>query len=88
MRRLDEIGDVHWHLLNLSAVKLFDFSHHAHIFSSNEVDRDTLSSETTSTTDSVDVVLTVGREVVVDDQGDLLDIDTTSQQVGGDQDTR
>lgn len=35
----------------------------------------------------MNVVLTVGGEVVVDDQGNLLDVDTTSEQVGGDQDT-
>ena len=36
----------------------------------------------------MDVVLTVGGEIVVDDQGNLLDIDTTGQKVSGDQDTR
>ena len=36
----------------------------------------------------MDVVLAVGGQVVVDDQGDLLDIDTTGQEVSGDQDTR
>lgn len=36
----------------------------------------------------MDVVLPVGGEIVVDDQGNLLDIDTTGQQVSGDQDTR
>lgn len=35
----------------------------------------------------MDVVLAVGGKVVVDDQGDLLDIDTTGQKVSGDQDT-
>lgn len=35
----------------------------------------------------MDVVLLVGGDVVVDDQGNLLDIDTTGKQVGGDQDT-
>jgi len=36
----------------------------------------------------VDVVLLVGWQVVVDDQGNLLDIDTSGQQVSGDQDSR
>lgn len=85
--RLDEIGDVHWHLLDLSAVKLLDFSHHADILSGDKVDGNTLTSETTSATDSVDVVLPVGWEIVVDDQGNLLDIDTTGQKISGDQDT-
>ena len=35
----------------------------------------------------MDVVLPVGWKVVVDDEGDLLDVDTTGEQVGGDQDT-
>jgi hypothetical protein len=84
---LNEIGNVHWHLLDLSAVELLDFSHHTDIISGNEVDGDTLSSETTTTTDSVDVVLTVGWEIIVDDQRHLLDIDTTGQEISSDQDT-
>lgn len=84
---LDEIGDVHWHLFDLSAVKLLDFSHHTDILCGDEVDGNTLSSETTSTTDSVDVVLSVGWKIVVDDQGNLLDINTTGQKISGDQDT-
>jgi len=71
----------------LSAVELLDFSHHAHIVSGDEVNGNTLTTETTTTTDTVDVVLAVGGEIVVDDQRDLLDIDTTGQKVSGDQDT-
>lgn len=81
-------GNVHWHLLDLSAVELLDFTHHADIVGGDEVDGNTLASETATTTDSVDVVLAVGWQIVVDDQGDLLDIDTTGKQVGGDEDTR
>ena len=33
----------------------------------------------------MDVVLSVGGEIVVDDQGDLLDIDSSGQEVGGDE---
>lgn len=86
-RRLDEVGNVHWHLLDLGAVELLNLSHHADIISGDEVDGNTLTSETSTTTDSVNVVLTVGGQIVVDDQGNLLDIDTTGQKVGGDQDT-
>jgi hypothetical protein len=35
----------------------------------------------------VDIVLLVGGKVVVDDERNLLDIDTTSEQIGGDEDT-
>lgn len=85
---LDEVGHVHGHLLDLGAVELFDLTHHADIVSGDKVDSDTLTTETATTTDTVDVVLTVGGKVVVDDQRDLLDVDTTSQQIGGDEDTR
>lgn len=36
----------------------------------------------------VNVVLAIVGQVVVDDERNLLDIDTTRQQVGGDEDTR
>ena len=78
---------VHGHLLDLCAVELFDFAHHADIVSGDEVDGNTLTSETSTTTDAVDVVLAVGGQVVVDDKGNLLDIDTTGEKVSGDEDT-
>lgn len=81
-------GNVHGHLLDLSAVELLDLAHHADIIGSDEVDGNTLTSETATTTDAVNVVLAVGGQIIVDDQGDLLDVDTTGKQIGGDQDTR
>ena len=71
----------------MCAVELLNFAHHADIIGSDEVDGNTLTSETSTTTDAVDVVLTVGGEVVVDDKGDLLDIDTTGKKVSGNEDT-
>ena len=85
---LDQIGHVHGHLLDLGAVKLLNLTHHAHILGSNEVDGNTLTAETTTATNTVDIVLTVGRQVIVDDQRHLLDIDTTGEQVGSDEHTR
>jgi hypothetical protein len=85
--RLDEVGHIHGHLLDLRAVKLLNLAHHAHILSGNEVDGNSLTTETTATTDAVNVVLAISGEVVVDDQGNLLDIDATGKEVGGDQDT-
>jgi len=49
-----------------------------------KVDGSSFSSETTCTTDSVDVVFLLERKFVVDDKTDLLNIDTSSEQVGGD----
>ena len=87
MDDLDKIGDGFWHLLDLSAVELFNLSYYENIFSGNEVDRNTLSSETFITTDSVDIVFEVGRQIVINNQRDLLDISTTGQNIGGDQNT-
>jgi len=53
----------------------------------NEVDSSTLSTETTSSTDSVNVVLLLEGKLVVDDETNLLDIDTSSKQIGGDENT-
>ena len=78
---------VHGHLLDLCAVELLNLAHHADIVSGDEVDGNTLTSETTTTTDAVNVVLAVGGKVVVDDEGNLLDIDTTGKEVSGDEDT-
>lgn len=67
---------------------MLNLTHHADVVSGNKVDGNTLSAETTTTTDTVDVVLAVGGKIVVDDQRNLLHINTTGQQVSGDQDTR
>lgn len=85
---LDKVGDVHGHLLDLGTVELLNLTHHANIIGGDKVDGNALSAETTTTTDTVDVVLAVGGKIVVDDQGDLLDIDTTGQKIGGDKNTR
>ena len=79
--------DISRHFFDLSGVELFDFSHHTNVSFGDKVDGYTLSTETTTSTDSVDVVFLVRWQVVVDDQRDLLDIDTSSQQVGSNQDT-
>lgn len=85
---LNQVGHIHGHLLDLGAVELLNLAHHAHIVGGNEVDSNTLTTETTATTNAVDIVLPVGGKVVVDDQRNLLDVDATGQKVGGDQNTR
>ena len=81
-------SNVHWHLLDLSAVELLNLSHHADIISGDEVDSDTLSTETTTATDTMNVILSVRRKIVVDNERDLLNVDTTSEEVGSDENTR
>ncbi len=86
-RFLDQIGHVHRHLTDFGSVKLFDITKVTDISFRKEVDGHTLTTETSGTTDTMDVVLSVGWKVKVDDQRNLLDIDTTSEQIGGDQNT-
>eukprot|EP00009_Paramoeba_aestuarina_P007943 CAMPEP_0201521526 /NCGR_PEP_ID=MMETSP0161_2-20130828/14553_1 /ASSEMBLY_ACC=CAM_ASM_000251 /TAXON_ID=180227 /ORGANISM="Neoparamoeba aestuarina, Strain SoJaBio B1-5/56/2" /LENGTH=415 /DNA_ID=CAMNT_0047920173 /DNA_START=188 /DNA_END=1435 /DNA_ORIENTATION=- len=85
---LNEIGNVRRHLLDLGVVKSFNFVKKREIFVGHKVDGNTLTTETTGSTDSVDVALQVLGDVVVDDQRNLLDINTTRQQISGDKDTR
>jgi len=56
---LDEISNVHWHLFDLCAVKLLNFSHHTDILSGDKVDSDTLSTETSATANTVDIVFSI-----------------------------
>lgn len=50
-------------------------------------DGQTLGTESTSSTDSVQVLVGLSRQVVVDGQVDTLDIDTSTEDIGGDTDT-
>lgn len=57
------------------------------ILVADEGDRKTLGSETTGTTDTVQVGVGIGGQIVVDGQVDTLDIDTTTEDVSGNTDT-
>ena len=50
---------------------MLDFAHSADILLRQEVDGNALPAETARATNPVDVVLVVGREVIVNDQGNL-----------------
>lgn len=88
LAQLNQFGNVGWHLLNLSIVVLFDLLQHGNVLLGDEIDGNTLATETAGTTNAMQVVGLVDGEVVVDDDGNLLDIDTTSEQVSSDEDTR
>mmetsp|Transcript_70660 Transcript_70660/g.140053 ORF Transcript_70660/g.140053 Transcript_70660/m.140053 type:complete len:208 (-) Transcript_70660:645-1268(-) len=85
---LNQVRDVHGHLLDLGVVKLLDLTEGAHVLGGEEVDGNSLTAEAAAATDAVDVVLAVGREVVVDDQRDLLHVNAARKHVGGDEHTR
>lgn len=80
-----EILKVLRHLFNLSVVMILDLSDEFSVVGENEIDGNTLSSESTSSTNSVDIVLLLEWELVVDNESNLLDIDTSSEKIGGDE---
>lgn len=80
-----EFLEVLRHLFDLSVVVVLDLSDEFGVVWRNEVNCDTFSSETAGSTDSMDVVLLLERKLVVNDESDLLDINTSCEQIGGDQ---
>jgi len=64
---------------------LLHLLHELSVSGQHKVDGCTLAAETTSTTDSVDVVFALLRQLVVDHETHLLHVDTTRKQVGGDE---
>ena len=67
----DEVCDVAWQLLNGRVVELLDILQHPLVLLGHKVDGDSLSSKTSTTANTVEVVLGLGGQVVVDDQGYL-----------------
>lgn len=57
------------------------------ILGADKRNRQTLGTETTRTTDTVQVGVGISRQVVVDGKVDTLNIDTTSEHVGRNTDT-
>lgn len=69
---LDEVSDVHGHLVDAGVVELLNVVQCALVFVSHEVDGNALTAKPTASADPVDVVFSVGGKVIVDDQRHLL----------------
>jgi hypothetical protein len=54
---------------------------------SDQVDAGTLAAETTGTADAVNIVLALDGELVIDNEGYLLDVNAAGKQVGRDENT-
>ena len=63
---LNHISYIHGHFFDAGTVELFYIFHGADIIFSYKVDGDTLPTKSTATTYTMNVVLTIGRQVVVD----------------------
>lgn len=57
------------------------------LLGADEADGNTLGTETTGTTNTVKVAVSIAGKIVVDGQVDTLNVDTTAEDVGGDTDT-
>mmetsp|Transcript_138 Transcript_138/g.252 ORF Transcript_138/g.252 Transcript_138/m.252 type:complete len:462 (+) Transcript_138:109-1494(+) len=84
---LDQVGDVHRHLVDLSGIELLNVAQNSDVVVLDEVDGDALAAEAARAANAVDVELSVVRQVVADDQRHLLHIQTSAPEVGGDQDS-
>lgn len=77
--------DVERHFDDLGLIILFSFLKEFSISRDNEVDGNTFSTESTRSTNSVNVGFFLKRQVVVDNEIDLVNIDTSGEKISGDQ---
>ena len=80
-----EFVQVGGHGVDLRAVVLLNFLDEARVLGQDEVDGGTLSAETARATDPVDVAFLALGQLVVDHEADLLHVDTSGEQVCGDE---
>lgn len=62
---------------------LLDFLDESGITGQDKIDSSSLSTESASSSNSVDVVFLLLRQLVVDDETNLLNVNTSGQQVSG-----
>ena len=72
----------------LNSKLTFNVTKHSDVVGRHKVDGDSLTSEPSTTANTVDVIFTVGGQVIVDDQRNLLHIDSASKEVGCNKNTR
>jgi len=80
-------GKVHGELLDLGVVVTLDLTEDVDVLLGDEVDGNTLTTVAATTTNTMEVVLLVGGQIVVDDDVDVVNVNTTGNQIGGDEDT-
>ena len=79
----EELLDILGEWIDLRVVMLLKMTQLVRVIIRNEVDRHTLLTESTGTTDAMNIRLPLSRQIVVDNNGDMFDINTPTQQVGG-----
>ena len=74
------------HLNDMGPVETLNSAQGGDVLGRDKGDGDSLGTEATAATDAGDSVLTRAGEVVIDDERDLLEIDTRGQELDGDED--
>ena len=85
MLRGSKLVKVLRHLLDLSVEMLLYFFNESGITGKYEVNCSSFSSKSTCSTDSVNVVFLFERKLVVDNETYLLDVNSSCEQVSGDE---
>eukprot|EP00962_Isochrysis_galbana_P045951 scaffold18296_cov124-Isochrysis_galbana.AAC.1 len=75
---LDQVGDIHRHLIDLGGVVLLDVAEDADVVALDKVDGNALAAEAARPANAMDVELAVVGQIVVDDQRDLLHVDAAA----------
>ena len=70
----------------MSAVVLAKVNEELCVAAGDEIDGNAFAAEASRSTDAVDVFGSVRGEIVIDDKVDLLDVNATAHEIGGDQD--
>merc|ERR1712137_815718 len=65
-----------------------NISEHTPVLFSDEINSNTFTTETTTATNSVNVVFALVGQIVVDNERNLLDVNTTSEQISRDKNAR
>merc|ERR1712061_665942 len=75
----DHVSYIHGHFFDLRVVIALDVLHRAHVVVRDKVDRHASPPKSTTATDAMQVILHVRRQIIVDDQRNLLHIDAACQ---------
>jgi len=84
----EKVRNVHGHFVDLGRVVQLNVTEDANVILSDKVDGYTLASESSTSTNPVDVVLTVRWQIVVDDERHLLHVNATRPHIGRDEHAR
>lgn len=82
-----QLCHIHRHLINLCRVILLDIPQNFQVLVSHKVYSHSLTPETSTSADSVNIELTVSRQIVVDNQRNLLHIETSTPKISRYQDS-